>query len=155
MASSHKRRLGDSRMGYCDVWGGGCFRIVGAAILLFGILAPDYQVSAQPTLFEKIKEAQSRLEGLELNHQVTTIREAVPVVKRSKGQGRKPAFRYVKLQALTRDVAVTGLNFKTGEVKDFIFQETVLLERKKRPPVKPPQLIAQKNNCELIWRGGS
>src|SRR5574337_1874609 len=112
MASSHKRRLGDSRMGYCDVWGGGCFRIVGAAMLLFGIFAPSYQVSAQPTLLEKIKEAQGRLEGVGLNHQVTTIREAAPVMGRSRGRGRKPTVRYVKLQALTRDVAVTGLNLK-------------------------------------------
>ncbi|VUZ85942.1 hypothetical protein MELA_02336 [Candidatus Methylomirabilis lanthanidiphila] len=142
-------------MGYCDVWGGGCFRIVGAAVLLLGILTPSYDVSAQPIILEKIKEAQNRLDGLELNHHVTTIQQAVPVARRSKGQGRKPAFRYVKLQALTRDVAVTGLNLKTGESKDFIFEETVLLEPKKRPHVKPPQVIANENNCELTWRGGS
>ncbi|MBI2883054.1 MAG: hypothetical protein HYY11_03980 [Candidatus Methylomirabilis oxyfera] len=52
-------------------------------------------------------------------------------------------------------MAVVGLNLKTGELKDFTFTETVLLERKKRPSVKPPQVIAEENNCRLIWRGGS
>lgn len=156
MISSHQRRRpGDSRTGYGDVWGRGCLRIAGIVVFLFGMLAPGFQASAQPALIEKIKEARNRLEELELNHQVTTVREAAPVVRRSKGRRRKPALRYVTLQALTRDVAVTGLNLKTGESRDFIFQETVLLERNKRPQVKPPQVIARGSNCELTWRGGS
>lgn len=125
------------------------------SVILFGLLASSYQASAQPLLLEKIKEAQNRLEGLELNHQITTVQEGVPVARRSKGRGRKPGVRHVKHQGLKRDVAVVGLNLKTGELKDFTFTETVLLERKKRPSVKPPQIIAEENNCRLIWRGGS
>lgn len=124
-------------------------------VILFGLLASSYQALAQPLLLEKIKEAQNQLEGLELNHQITIVQEVVPVARRSKGRGRKPAVRYVKHQGLKRDVAVVGLNLKTGELKDFTFTETVLLERKKRPSVKPPQIIAEENNCRLIWRGGS
>ncbi len=125
------------------------------AVILFGLFASSYQASAQPLLLEKIKEAQNRLEGLELNHQITTVREVVPVATRSKGRGRKPAVRHARHQGLKRDVAVVGLNLKTGELRDFTFQETVLLDRKDRPHVTPPQVIAKDNTCELIWRGGS
>jgi hypothetical protein len=126
-----------------------------AVVILFGLLSSSYQALAQPLLLEKIKEAQNRLEGLELRHQITTVLEAIPVAGWSKGSGRKRAVRYVKHQALVRDVAVAGLSLKTGELKDVTFQETVLLEPKKRPHVNPPQIIAKENNCELIWRGGS
>lgn len=120
-----------------------------AALLgvLFGLLISSYQASAQPPLvFEKIKEAQKRLDGLELKHQIITVREAVR---------KKRAVRYVRQKALMREVAVVGLNSKTGELKDFTFQETVLLDRNNRPHIKPPQVIAKDNTCELIWRGGS
>lgn len=125
-------------------------------VVLFTIATSEYQASAQPPIFEKIKEAQNRLEGLELRHQITTIKEAIPVPKGSKekDQGRS-LVRYVRQKALMREVAVVGLNSKTGELKDFTFQETVPLERKKHPHVKSPQVIAKENNCELIWRGGS
>ncbi|KAB2960801.1 MAG: lytic transglycosylase domain-containing protein [Candidatus Methylomirabilis oxygeniifera] len=125
------------------------------AVILFGLLANSYQALAQPLLLEKIKEARNRLEGLELNHQFTMVQGVVPVAGRSKGRGRKAAVRHVKHQGLKRDVAVVGLNSKTGELKDFTFTETVLLERKKRPSVKPPQIIAEENDCKLLWRGGS
>ncbi len=124
---------------------GGAF-IARVSVVLFGLLISSYQVSAQPPVFEKIKEAQNRLEGLELKHQITTIREAIQT---------KRAVRYVRQKALMREVAVVGLNSKTGELKDFTFQETVLLDSKHRPHVKPPQVIAKDNTCELIWRGGS
>lgn len=130
-------------------------RVACVTVILLRLLPTSHQALAQPALLEKIKEAQNRLDGSELNHQITTIQEAVPVATRSKGRGRKPAFRYVKHRALMRDVAVVGLNLKTGELKDFIFQETVLLEPKKRVQVKPPQVIAEEDNCKLIWRGGS
>lgn len=120
-----------------------------AALLsvLFGLLISSYQASAQPPLvFEKIKEAQKRLDGLELKHQIITVREAVR---------KNRAVRYVRQKALMREVAVVGLNSKTGELKDFTFQETVLLDSNNRPHIKPPQLIAKDNTCELIWRGGS
>ncbi|MDD5558776.1 hypothetical protein [Candidatus Methylomirabilis sp.] len=120
-----------------------------AALLgvLFGLLISSYQASAQPPpVFEKIKEAQNRLDGLELKHQIITVREAVR---------KNRAVRYVRQKALMREVAVVGLNSKTGELKDFTFQETVLLDSKNRPHIKPPQLIAKDNTCELIWRGGS
>src|SRR5574337_1234782 len=142
-------------MGDQSIRGSGLIRMAGAAVILIGWLASTCPASAQLTLLDKIKEAQNRLDGIELTHRLTTVREAIPIVRPSKRQGGKPAFRYVKLQALNRDVAVTGLNLKTGELKDLIFQETVLLEPKKRPQVKPPQLIAGENGCELIWRGGS
>ena len=114
--------------------------------VLFGLLISSDQASAQPPVFEKIKEAQNRLDGLELKHQITTVREAVQT---------KRAVRYVRQKALMREVAVVGLNSKTGELKDFTFQETVLLDRKNRPHVKPPQVIAKDGTCELTWRGGS
>lgn len=130
--------------------------IASVSVILFGLLISGSQVSAQPPIFEKIKEAQNRLDGLKLKHQLTTLREAVSVPKRSKGKGQKQSLiRYVHQKALMREVAVVGLNSKTGELKDFTFQETVLLDRKNRPHVKPPQVIAKDNNCELIWRGGS
>jgi hypothetical protein len=132
---------------------GACLTCV--AVILFGLLATSHQALAQPLLLEKIQANQNRLEGLELTHQITTVQEAIPVGGPSKERGRKPAIRYVKHRALTRDIAIVGLNFKTWELKDFTFRETVLLERKKRPDVKPPQLIAEENNCKLIWRGGS
>ena len=116
------------------------------SVVLFWLLISSYQVSAQPPVFEKIKEAQHRLDGLELKHQITTVREAVQT---------KRAVHYVRQKALMREVAVVGLNSKTGELKDFTFQETVLLDRKHRPHVKPPQVIAKDNTCELIWHGGS
>ncbi|MDE2322964.1 MAG: hypothetical protein KGL31_13805 [candidate division NC10 bacterium] len=124
-------------------------------MILFILLASSYQALAQPPLLEKIKEAQNRLEGLELTHQITTVQEAIPVARPSKRRGRRRAARYVKHPALMRDVALVGLNSKTGELKDFIFKETVLLERKNHPYVKPPQVIAEENNCRLMWRGGS
>src|SRR5574337_2187483 len=130
-------------------------RVSCSAVILFGLLASSYQALAQPTLLEKIQEAQNRLEGLELTRQITTVQEAVPIARRSKGPGRTPTVRYAKHRALTRDVAVVGLNFKTWELKNFTFRETVLLERKKNTVVKSPQVIAKDNNCELIWRGGS
>src|SRR5574337_899627 len=111
-------------------------RVSCSAVILFGLLASSYQALAQPTLLEKIQEAQNRLEGLELTRQITTVQEAVPIARRSKGPGRTPTVRYAKHRALTRDVAVVGLNFKTWELKDFTFRETVLLERKKNAVVK-------------------
>jgi hypothetical protein len=124
-------------------------------VILFGLLAASHQALARPLLLEKIQASQNRLEGLKLSRHITTVQEAIPVGRQSKKRGRTPAIRYVKHLALTRDVAIVGLNFKTGELKHFTFQETVLLERKKRPSVTPPQLIAEENNCTLIWRGGS
>ncbi|MDE2180872.1 MAG: hypothetical protein KGJ40_08505 [candidate division NC10 bacterium] len=138
-----------------DVWSSGRMWITCVVVILSAFLPTGHQASAQPTLLEKIQAARNRLDGLELNHQIIIIREAVPVARRSKEQGRKSAVRYVKHRALIRDVAVVGLNLKTWELKDFTFQETVLLERKNHSHVKPPQVIAKENNCELIWRGGS
>ncbi|MDE2181196.1 MAG: hypothetical protein KGJ40_10170, partial [candidate division NC10 bacterium] len=123
---------------------------------LFVMVTSGYQASAQPPVFKKIKEAQNRVDGLGLKHQITTLQEAVLVPERSKEKARKKSLvRYVRQKALMRDVAVVGLNLKTGELKDFTFQETVLLERKNHSHVKPPQVIAEENNCKLIWRGGS
>lgn len=129
--------------------------LAGVAVILFELLAGSHQAWGEFQLLEKIKEAHNRLEGLELDHQITMVREAIPVVRRSKQRGRTPAVRYRSHRALIRDVAVVGLNSKTGELKDFRFQETVLLDHKKYPHANPPQVIAQENNCELIWRGGS
>ncbi|MCZ7626235.1 MAG: hypothetical protein M5R38_10930, partial [Candidatus Methylomirabilis sp.] len=56
---------------------------------------------------------------------------------------------------LRRDVALVGLNLNTGELRDFIFEETVPLDHKKRLQARPPQVIARDDACELIWRGGS
>ena len=126
-----------------------------AAVILFGLLVGAQPASAQLTLLDKITEARNRMDGRELLHQLTTVRKAVPMAATSNGQGGKPAVRYVTHRALNRDVAVTGLNLKTGEFKDLIFQETVVLEPKKRPQARPPQLIARENGCDVTWRGGS
>lgn len=117
-------------------------------LALFAIVLNVYRASAQPPVFEKIREARSRLEGLELKRRLITMKEMSPAPGRS-------SIRYRMRKALMREVAVVGLNNKTGELKDFIFQETVPLERKKHPRVQPPQVIAQADNCTLIWRGGS
>ena len=148
--SYNKEECGDLRMRHGDVPSRGRVWIACAAAILFGLLASSHEASAQPLLLEKIKEAQNRVDGLELNHRITTIREAVPVARQLKGPGRKSAVRYVKHRALIRDVAVVGLNSKTGELKVFTFQETVLRERKKHSRVKSPQVIAHENSCELI-----
>lgn len=118
------------------------------SFVLLGMLTGGYPASAESLPLEKIKETQNKLEGRELTHQITTLREAVAV-------GRRSHVRYVRHKALRREVAVVGLNLKTGELKDFTFEETVLLDRKKNSGVRPPQVIAQDNNCELVWRGGS
>src|SRR5574337_117761 len=129
-------------MGNVDVRSSGRVWIASAAVILFGLLTSSYQALAQSPLLEKIEEAQNRVEGLELTHQITMVQEAIPVARPSKGRRRKPVIRYVKHRALMRDVALVGLNSKTGELKDFTFTETVLLERKNHPHVKPPQVIA-------------
>ncbi len=67
------------------------------SVVLLGLLISSYQVSVQPPVFEKIKEVQQRLDGLELKHQITTVREAVQT---------KRAVRYVRQKALMREVAV-------------------------------------------------
>lgn len=130
-------------------------RVAAVLLLLVGILSSRYDVSAQPLLFEKIKEAQNKLEGFELTHQITTVREAIPVARGGRRKGRQSAVRSMRHKALVRDVAVVGLNVNTGELKDFTFEETVMLDRKKHPHVKPPQVIAKDSGCELMWRGGS
>lgn len=129
--------------------------VVCMVIVLIGLLAPGDHAAAEPMLLEKIREARNRVDGLELTHQLTTVQEVVPATRRPKRSGRQPAVRYAGYQMLRRDVALVGLNLNTGELRDFIFEETVPLDHKKRLQARPPQVIARDDACELIWRGGS
>ena len=93
-------------------------------------------------LVKKVAEAGEILKNTSLNHKIYTI----------KGKYKKKTV-YTKM--LQREVAVVGLNTATGDLKKFIFKEDLKLSSKGRAAPKPPKIIGQDKNCQLLWRGGS
>lgn len=99
-------------------------------------------LSPEGFLLAKVNEAKTLLENIKVTYKTYT---ASSIYKKKR----------VYIKMLKRDVAVIGLNQNSGELKTFVFKEDFPFYGKDRPNPKPPDVLAEKDDCKLLWRDGS
>lgn len=106
-------------------------------------MVPQNNNSKDEQLLNAIQNAQNTLAGL-----TPTYRIANTEVTNKKN-------RKAKIKTLFRELIVIAFDPQTGELKKTVFEEKVAVNSRNRPRNKPPQVIAEKDECSLLWRGGS
>lgn len=108
------------------------------------------------TLFEKLEEAKSIAEGIELSYSIKKAKSEKTVLV-SHGEGKEPIRKktVTYYDVLHRTVALVGIHKESGDLKTVTFKESFALEMKRRPKEKAPMIIGRDGGCEIWWNGGN